>query len=262
MSDIPKGYKQTEVGILPEDWEVIPLSKGLSAKPGYGINAPAVLCSDRLPAYIRITDITEDGWYDSSNPVSVKSADADNYFLEDGDILFARTGASVGKSYMYRLSDGQLVFAGFLIRIHPDSINLHAPYVAAYITTGPYWRWVQLMSMRSGQPGINGKEYARLPIPKPPLPEQRAIATALSDVDALLAGLDRLITKKRDLKQAAMQALLSPPATSAMDNGELKMESEGSSNNSQFSTLNSPLNIRLPGFGGEWEVKQAAMQAL
>ena len=184
--ELKPGYKETDVGVIPEDWEVIPLGKGLSGRPSYGINAPAVPYSDRLPVYIRITDITEDGQYNPSNPVSVKSADSEKFYLEDGDIVFARTGASVGKSYKYRPSDGQLVFAGFLIRVHPDSINLHAPYIAAYVTTGPYWRWVQLMSMRSGQPGINGNEYALLPIPKPPITEQRAIATALSDVDTLL----------------------------------------------------------------------------
>ena len=222
--ELKPGYKETDVGVIPEDWEVIPLSKGLSSRPSYGINAPAVPYSDQLPVYIRITDITEDGQYNPSNPVSVKSADSEKFYLEDGDIVFARTGASVGKSYKYRPSDGQLVFAGFLIRVHPDSINLHAPYIAAYVTTGPYWRWVQLMSMRSGQPGINGNEYALLPIPKPPITEQRAIATALSNVDALLDGLDRLIAKKRDLKQAAIQQLLTG-------------------------------KTRLPGFEGEWEVK-------
>ena len=223
--ELKPGYKETDVGVIPEDWEVIPLGKGLSGRPSYGINAPAVPYSDRLPVYIRITDITEDGQYNPSNPVSVKSADSEKFYLEDGDIVFARTGASVGKSYKYRPSDGQLVFAGFLIRVHPDSINLHAPYIAAYVTTGPYWRWVQLMSMRSGQPGINGNEYALLPIPKPPITEQRAIATALSDVDTLLDGLDRLIAKKRDLKKAVLQQLLT---------GE----------------------TRLPEFEGEWELKR------
>lgn len=222
--ELKSRYKETEVGVIPEDWEVIPLGKGLSGKPSYGINAPAVQFSDRLPIYIRITDITEDGRYNPSSPVSVKSPDSENYYLEDGDIVFARTGASVGKSYLYRPSDGELVFAGFLIRVHPDSVNLLAPYIAAYVTTGPYWRWVQLMSTRSGQPGINGKEYALLPIPKPPIAEQHAIATALNDADALLDGLDRLIAKKRDLKQAAMQQLLTG-------------------------------KTRLPGFEGEWEVK-------
>ena len=220
--ELKPGYKETDVGIIPKDWEVIPLGEGLSNGPDYGINAPAVPHSDRLPAYIRITDITKDGKYNPSNPVSVESTSFEDFYLEDGDIVFARTGASVGKSYEYRPSDGRLVFAGFLIRVHPDSVNLHPSYVAAYLTTGPYWGWVQLMSMRSGQPGISAKEYALLPIPKPPMTEQLAITTILSDVDTLLEGLDRLIAKKRNLKQAAMQQLLT---------GE----------------------SRLPGFTGKWK---------
>jgi type I restriction enzyme S subunit len=194
-------------------------------RPSYGINAPAVPYSEFLPVYIRITDITEDSRFLPTERVSVRSELSDNYFLEDGDIVFARTGASVGKSYRYRLHDGPLVFAGFLIRVRPDTAKLLPSFVSAYVTTGAYWRWVRLTSMRSGQPGINGNEYAQLPIPLPPISEQRAIAAALSDVDGLLDGLDRLIAKKRDLKQAAMQELLT---------GE----------------------TRLPGFQGGWEVKR------
>ncbi len=219
------GYKQTDVGVIPEEWEVKALRSCLSSQPDYGINAPAVPYSDRLPAYIRITDITEDGRFSSEKPVSVKRADTDGYYLNDGDIVFARTGASVGKSYMYEPNDGKLVFAGFLIRVRPDATKLLPSYLSAYVTTGAYWRWVRLMSMRSGQPGINGQEYGQLPIPVPPLPEQSAIAEALSDVDALLGALDRLIAKKRDLKQAAMQQLLTG-------------------------------QTRLPGFQGKWEVKR------
>jgi type I restriction enzyme, S subunit len=223
--EVSSGYKQTEVGVIPEDWVVALLGSCLSCSPDYGINAPAVPYSDKLPTYIRITDITEDGYFKSDKPVSVKSVAAGNYFLSDGDIVFARTGASVGKSYRYNLSDGPLVFAGFLIRASPDITKLLPAFAAAYFTTGNYWRWVRLMSMRSGQPGINGKEYSQLPIPKPPIPEQRVIAEALSDVDALLEGLKRLVTKKRNIKQAAMQQLLTG-------------------------------KTRLPGFSGEWEVKR------
>lgn len=223
--EVSSGYKQTEVGVIPEDWVVALLGSCLSCSPDYGINAPAVPYSDKLPTYIRITDITEDGYFKSDKPVSVKSVAAGNYFLSDGDIVFARTGASVGESYRYNLSDGPLVFAGFLIRASPDITKLLPAFAAAYFTTGNYWRWVRLMSMRSGQPGINGKEYSQLPIPKPPIPEQRVIAEALSDVDALLEGLKRLVTKKRNIKQAAMQQLLTG-------------------------------KTRLPGFSGEWEVKR------
>jgi len=222
---VKAGYKQSEVGVIPEDWEVVTLGSGLCSKPSYGVNAPAVPYSDRLPTYIRITDIDDDGRFAPSTLVSVNLPDTEAYFLEDGDIVFARTGATVGKSYLYQPTDGRLVYAGFLIRVRPDSINLYAPYVAEFVKTGTFWRWVRLMSMRSGQPGINGNEFAQMPIPKPPLPEQRAIAAALSDVDALLAALDRLLAKKRAVKQAAMQQLLTG-------------------------------QTRLPGFGGEWESRR------
>ena len=223
--EVKPGYKQTEVGVIPEEWEVNALGKGLAERPRYGINAAAVPYSDTLPVYIRITDISEDGRFSPDKHVSVKSELSGGYYLSDGDLVFARTGASVGKSYRYNPNDGPLVYAGFLIRIRPDTQKLLPDFIAAYVTTGNYWRWVRLMSMRSGQPGINGNEYSQLPIPCPPLPEQRAIATALSDVDGLLGGLDRLIAKKRDLKQAAMQQLLTG-------------------------------QTRLPGFSGKWEVKK------
>ena len=202
------GYKQTELGVIPDAWEVRTLRTCLSAQPDYGINAPAVPFSDRLPTYIRITDIKEDGRFSSEKPVSVKRADADLYYLNAGDIVFARTGASVGKSYLYNHKDGKLVFAGFLIRVRPDEDTLIPAYLAAYVTTSAYWDWVRLMSMRSGQPGINGQEYGRLLVPVPPPHEQKTIARVLSDADALIESLGQLVTKKRHLKQGAMQDLL------------------------------------------------------
>ncbi len=219
------GYKRSDVGVIPEDWDVLPLGECLVGRPRYGINAAAAPYSDALPVYIRITDISEDGRFSPDRLVSVKSEQAGNYYLSDGDIVFARTGASVGKSYRYNPNDGALVFAGFLIRVRPDANKLLPSFAAAYVTTGNYWRWIRLMSMRSGQPGINGNEYSQLPIPLPLLPEQRAIAQALSDVDELLATLEKMIAKKRDLKLAAMQKLLTG-------------------------------KTRLPGFSGDWTVKQ------
>jgi type I restriction enzyme S subunit len=223
--ELMPGYKRSDVGVIPEDWDVLPLGECLVGRPSYGINAAAVPYSDALPVYIRITDISEDGRFSPDKFVSVKSEQACNYYLSDGDIVFARTGASVGKSYRYNPKDGALVFAGFLIRVMPDANKLHPAFAAAYVTTGNYWRWVRLMSMRSGQPGINGNEYSQLPIPLPPLPEQCAIAQALSDVDELLGSLEKMIAKKRDLKQAAMKHLLTG-------------------------------KTRLPGFTGAWETQQ------
>jgi type I restriction enzyme S subunit len=205
---IPAKYKQTEIGATPEDWEVGQLGGCLMDTPDYGINAPAVPYSDRLPVYIRITDITDDGRFSAENIVSVEGAETQRHFLNVGDLVLARTGASVGKSYLYNPDDGKLVFAGFLIRVRPNPTKLDPRFLAAYLTTGSYWSWVKVMSMRSGQPGINSTEYAQLPIPIPPLPEQHAIAAILSDMDAEIAALERKRDKTRILKQGMMQTLL------------------------------------------------------
>ncbi|WP_424950303.1 restriction endonuclease subunit S [Deinococcus sp.] len=205
---VREGYKQTEVGIIPEDWRVEPLGSVLGEFPRYGINAPASGFIDSLPRYIRITDITEDGHFSEESPVSVNHSMSSSYFVSQNDILLARTGASVGKSYIHRDIATPLVYAGFLIKIKVDSKKASADYVASYLKTGSYWQWVKVTSQRSGQPGINGQEYARLPVPLPPLPEQKAIAAALSDADELIAGLEALVAKKRAIKQGAMQQLL------------------------------------------------------
>ena len=199
---------QTRLPGFHGEWEVKRLGDCLLSRPDYGINAAAVPFSDKLPSYIRITDISEHGRFCPDPRVSVKAANTDQYFLQEGEVVFARTGASVGKSYLYEPHDGQLVFAGFLIRVRPNPDLLVPAFLAAYATTKPYWNWVRLMSMRSGQPGINGNEYAQLGLSLPPLPEQTAIAEVLSDMDAELAALEQRRDKTRSLKQGMMQELL------------------------------------------------------
>ena len=220
--------KQTEIGEIPADWEVVKLGECLKTAPKYGINAPAVALEGNLPVYIRITDISDDGFFMPSEKVGVRHAMAENYLLENGDLLLARTGASVGKSYLYNEKDGKLVFAGFLIKISPDNENLDSVFLSQYLKTEKYWQWVATISMRSGQPGINATEYAGLQIPLPPFPEQTAIAAILSDTDRLLTTLRALIGKKRAVKTAAMQQLLSGrlrlpgfAATGRLKNSEL-----------------------------------------
>ena len=199
---------QTRLPGFMGTWETKRLGDCLLSRPDYGINAAAVPYSDRLPSYIRITDISEHGRYCPDPQVSVNSVNSDQYYLREGDVVFARTGASVGKSYLYEPHDGELVFAGFLIRVRPNPDLLVSAFLAAYTTTKPYWSWVRLMSMRSGQPGINGNEYAQLPLLLPPLPEQTTIATILSDMDLELAALEQRRDKTRALKQGMMQELL------------------------------------------------------
>ncbi|MEY1272786.1 restriction endonuclease subunit S [Proteus mirabilis] len=205
---IPAGYKQTEVGVIPEDWKVSQLRDLLKTPPKYGINAPAVPLEGKLPVYIRITDISEDGYFKPSEKVGVKSQFSSQYQLANGDIVLARTGASVGKSYLYKEHDGTLIYAGFLIKVSPDKDILEPRFLFQYLQTQRYWSWVNVNSMRSGQPGINGNEYGSLFVPLPKIDEQTAIANALSDVDALIRELEKLIAKKQAIKTATMQQLL------------------------------------------------------
>lgn len=222
---VPLGFKWTEVGVIPESWAVRSLRSCLRSAPGYGINAAAVPFDDGLPTYLRITDIGEDNDFRPLPRVSVRHPRVSDYFLSDGDLVLARTGASVGKSYLYKPSDGPLVFAGFLIRVSPNPAQLAPSFLTYCVQSKRYWDWVATMSIRSGQPGINGQEYGTFQLPLPAPPEQRTIAGALSDVDGLLRALEALIAKKRAIKHGAMQQLLTG-------------------------------KTRLPGFSGEWETKR------
>ena len=206
--ELKPGYKQTEVGVIPEDWEVKSLGECLSDQPRYGINAPAAKYSDCLPVYIRITDISEDGRFSPDKLASVDNPGSNNYYLDEGDIVFARTGASVGKSYRYKSQDGPLVYAGFLIRIRTSEQILLPAFLSSYVNTRTYWNWVQMVSMRSGQPGINGKQFKQLPVPIPSKAEQTAIASVLSDMDEEITSLEEKLSKLRQIKQGMMQELL------------------------------------------------------
>ena len=197
------------------DWEEVSLGTLLVRAPDYGVNAAAVPFSETLPTYIRITDINSDGQFAPCPRVSVDSGADEEQYLRDGDIVLARTGASVGKSYRYREEDGRLVYAGFLIRVRPNPQRLLSQFLAAYLSAWSYWDWVRLTSARSGQPGINGTEYASMPLPLPPngraLAEQKKIADCLGSLDDLIAAEGRKLEALRQHKQGLMQQLFPQP---------------------------------------------------
>ena len=197
-------FKPSEVGPIPEEWEVKRLGD-VASNFNYGVGAEAIpFVSGRK--YIRITDIDEQSRKFIPPSLTAPSFETDKSRVNEGDILVARTGASVGKTYIYDIKDGDLTFAGFLMRFHPDEVC--PAYVFMSTLAGRYKRWVDSESARSGQPGINIQQLKTFEIPIPPRPEQEKIAEALSDVDALLAAMTKLIEKKRAIKQGAMQQLL------------------------------------------------------
>ena len=172
----------------------------------YGMNA-AAKPFDGENKYIRITDIDEaSSTYIDKDIVSPDGTLTENYLVNDRDILLARTGASTGKSYLYRKSDGKLYYAGFLIRAN---VTKHNPYfVFSQLHTHRYWSWVSIMSARSGQPGINSQEYSSFPVYVTSLREEEKISALLSLIDERIATQNKIIEKMESLIKGITDKLL------------------------------------------------------
>ncbi|MBE7697089.1 restriction endonuclease subunit S [Tenacibaculum finnmarkense] len=190
-------------------WNNIILGDCCKEKPSYGINAAAVEFNEELPRYIRITDIDDYGRFSPNKLTSVNEKGWEDFILKKDDILFVRTGSTTGKSYLYQEKDGELVYAGFLIKFSVDKTILLPYYLKLFTESSFYNQWVSVMSVRSGQPGINSKEYSLLPIHLPPLKEQEKIAKILSTWDEAIETTQSLIEKLQFRKKGLMQELLS-----------------------------------------------------
>ena len=163
----------------------------------YGMNA-AAKSFDGNNKYIRITDIDEvSSQYLYDDVVSPDGELEDRYLVKENDILLARTGASTGKSYLYRNSDGKLYFAGFLIRANIYKHNSY--FVFSQLHTLRYKKWISVMSARSGQPGINSQEYASFPVYTTSLQEEDKIATFLKLLDERMITQNKIIEKYESL---------------------------------------------------------------
>ena len=130
----------------------------------YGIAAPAVDFKPGLPAYLRITDINDDGTLNPSDRKSVDDSSAGNYLLHEGDIVFARTGNSTGRNYYYDPRDGEYAYAGFLIKFSLDPRKINPRYMKYYAQSKQYWDWVSSFNTGSTRGNINAKTYASMPI--------------------------------------------------------------------------------------------------
>lgn len=197
---------QTEIGLLPEDWEVVQISE-VGSNYSYGVGAEAVMY-DGKNKYLRITDIDDNSHRYSPAPIVSPSVFSENHILRENEIVVARTGASVGKSYIYDPKDGKLIYAGFLMKFKVADEN--SKYIFYHLTTKRYNTWVTMNSVRSGQPGLNLvqlKEF-QFPLPKDKS-EQQNIASALSSIDKLIDDLGRTIQKKQRIREGAMEELLS-----------------------------------------------------
>jgi type I restriction enzyme S subunit len=193
---------------LPTDWKCATLEE-LCVRPGeYGAGIAKRDYDPSLPRYIRITDIRDDGFLHSINPVSISEEDARPYLMKEGDIVFARSGATVGKTYLYNKDDGRCAFAGYLIKFQPNPNVIVAEFLKYFVQSNFYWKWVKNSQQTLAQPNINAKQYGSLNVPVPPLQEQKKIAAILSSVDEAIASTQAVIDQTRKVKQGLLQQLL------------------------------------------------------
>ena len=225
--EVKPGYKQTELGVIPKEWDVEPLG-GLSDFVTSGSRGWAQFYSQSGALFIRSQNVRDGrlSFEDLQYVSPPTGAEGDRTKVRIHDLLITITGNSVGNVALV-----EETFDEAYISQHVGLVRLKEPnrgaYICRYLSPNSPGN-AQIAGSQSGQskPGLNLQNLKDFLIALPPtLNEQRAIAEALSDVDGLLGGLDRLIAKKRDLKQAAMQQLLTG-------------------------------QTRLPGFHGEWEVKE------
>lgn len=184
-----------------DDWEKRKLGE-VANRFDYGLNAAATEF-DGQNKYIRITDIDDETRLFAQEAITSPDTDleaADNYVLKKGDILFARTGASVGKSYIYRDSDGLVYYAGFLIRAHVNKEN-NADFVFQNTLTDSYNKYIQVTSQRSGQPGVNAKEYQEFSFFVPQKKEQNKISAYLMQIDNLITLHKRKCNELKEIKK-------------------------------------------------------------
>ena len=221
--ELKPGYKQTEVGVIPEDWAVKPLPEVSWFQEGPGLRNWQFTSSGMK--VINVTNL-ENGILNlerTDRHISMSEFNRmyKHFAVDAADIVIASSGNSYSKTAVVREQDLPLVMNTSVIRFKPSK-SCDYGFLWAILTSPLFKGQIDLMITGGAQPNFGPYHLKRVSVPFPPPHEQRAIAEALSDVDELLGALERLIAKKRAIKQAAMQQLLTG-------------------------------KTRLPGFNGEWE---------
>ena len=156
-------------------------------KGSYGIAASAVDYDLQKPTYLRITDINDDGTINFDGLKSVDDENASKFYLKENDIVFARTGASTGRSYFYQKKDGDFVYAGFLIKFSLDPHKVNPRFIKYYTHSKIYYDWVHSFDNCATRCNINAKTFGGMIIDLPERDVQDTIVNILSSLDDKIA---------------------------------------------------------------------------
>ncbi len=175
----------------------------LKRKPKYGANASAIPYIAGKPRYVRITDINDEGELIATDCVSIDSENYDEYILGTGDFLFARTGNTVGKTFLYRNEYGPSVYAGYLIKVTLNNDSLLPETLELICKSTTYSRFLKSVVKVGAQPNINAEQYSNMRVPEIPISEQKQI---LKEHDLIRRGFQKV--RNSLLKQRQIQAQL------------------------------------------------------
>ena len=172
---------------MKKDWEYKTLKEISIIYGNYGLSVSSIPYNG--VRYLRITDITENGELNDDKVSADISSGKTQEELQEGDILFARTGATVGKTLIYRKEFGKCLFAGYLIRYRLNKDIVIPQFIHHFTHSSGYYKWVSSNQKAAAQPNIGAKIYNELRIPVPPLSEQKEIVEYL---DSSFAKIDKL----------------------------------------------------------------------
>lgn len=189
--DVPMKDSGVEwLGEVPAHWEALPLKYLVREPLKYGANEAASDNNADHPRFVRITDVAADGTLRDETFRSLPPDVAKQYLLEEGDILFARSGATVGKSFLYKRSWGECCFAGYLIRARIDFRKALPEFVYFSFQSHGYWQYIGQQQIQATIQNVSAERYDNYVLPRPPVDEQARIVEQLSGYSKLIVRSD------------------------------------------------------------------------
>lgn len=209
------------VGEIPEDWGVWRLKHLAAEALSYGANEAALEDNPNWPRFVRITDIAGDGSLRDETFKSLPPEIAEPFLLKDGDLLFARSGATVGKSFIYKPSWGVACFAGYLIRFRCDKQKVLPDYLSLYAQSSAYWHQVSTGTIQATIQNFSAEKYADVFVPLPPIKTQLEIVSVLASEQARFEALTSEIRTSLKLMKERRSALITAAVTGNIPLGEM-----------------------------------------
>ncbi|MCO5210689.1 MAG: restriction endonuclease subunit S [Caldilinea sp.] len=224
MSPDSNGFQSSEIGMFPSDWDIKSIA-AIAEKPQYGYTTSATDIDTGIK-FLRITDISDSGVLWSNVPFAeIPKSKVKSFLLQPGDIVFARTGATTGKSYIISECP-KAIFASYLIRLRVMA-GTDSHFVYYYFNSNSYWAQISQSKSGAAQPGVNSTKLQNLLVPLPPLSEQRRIAALLNAIQDAIAAQEDVIAAARQFKRSLMQRLFTygpgraPAETKETEIGEI-----------------------------------------